>query len=108
VNFAYPAYPGMFFKMNSEKFNLLIYSMLYEDQIKTGFKKQKQLIKIISKMETKKEKTKKVKPAYGVYEWATSKENFISGCIHDCRYCFAKGNVSDLSVKQQTTGTLKR
>ncbi len=34
----------------------------------------------------------KQRPAFGTKEWAGSNENFIQGCIHDCKYCFAKGN----------------
>jgi len=30
------------------------------------------------------------KPVSGTKEWATKNVNFISGCAHDCRYCYAK------------------
>ncbi len=35
-------------------------------------------------------KTKK--PVSGTFEWASSNVNFIKGCVHDCKYCFAKSN----------------
>ena len=35
------------------------------------------------------EKIKKKIPT-GTKEWATSNVNFISGCSHNCRYCYAK------------------
>jgi len=31
--------------------------------------------------------TKKI---FGTEEWAVRNENFIDGCIHDCKYCYAK------------------
>lgn len=34
----------------------------------------------------------KKKPVSGTREWAGSNVNFIRGCVHDCKYCFAKGN----------------
>ena len=33
---------------------------------------------------------KKQKQVFGTKEWAKYNENFISGCSHDCRYCYAK------------------
>jgi DNA repair photolyase len=30
------------------------------------------------------------KPVFGTLEWALHNENFISGCAHDCRYCYSK------------------
>ena len=30
------------------------------------------------------------KPVSGTKEWATKNVNFLSGCAHDCRYCYAK------------------
>jgi DNA repair photolyase len=32
----------------------------------------------------------KKKPIFGTKEWAKYNENFINGCSHDCRYCYAK------------------
>lgn len=32
----------------------------------------------------------KEKQVFGTREWATKNANFISGCIHDCKYCYAK------------------
>ena len=32
----------------------------------------------------------KQKQVFGTKEWAKYNENFISGCSHDCRYCYAK------------------
>ena len=30
------------------------------------------------------------KKVFGTLEWATGNANFISGCIHDCKYCYSK------------------
>jgi DNA repair photolyase len=30
------------------------------------------------------------KQVFGTLEWASFNENFISGCAHDCRYCYSK------------------
>jgi DNA repair photolyase len=30
------------------------------------------------------------KNAFGTYEWASYNANFISGCKHDCKYCYSK------------------
>lgn len=30
------------------------------------------------------------KPVFGTQEWAASTANFINGCMHDCKYCYAK------------------
>jgi DNA repair photolyase len=32
----------------------------------------------------------KEKQVFGTKEWATENANFISGCIHDCKYCYSK------------------
>lgn len=32
----------------------------------------------------------KEKLVFGTCEWATENANFISGCIHDCKYCYSK------------------
>lgn len=32
----------------------------------------------------------KKKQVFGTCEWATENANFISGCIHDCKYCYSK------------------
>lgn len=33
---------------------------------------------------------KKDKQVFGTTEWATKNANFISGCIHNCKYCYSK------------------
>lgn len=33
---------------------------------------------------------KNLKSAFGTYEWASYNANFISGCKHDCKYCYSK------------------
>lgn len=33
---------------------------------------------------------KKVKQVFGTYEWAVENANFISGCNHNCKYCYSK------------------
>ncbi len=30
------------------------------------------------------------KQVFGTYEWASHNANFISGCQHDCKYCYSK------------------
>ncbi|MBW6533948.1 MAG: radical SAM protein [Mariniphaga sp.] len=50
-------------------------------------------------------KTKKEKAASGTKEWASSNVNFIKGCIHDCRYCFAKSNA--VKFKRKTADNWK-
>jgi DNA repair photolyase len=35
-------------------------------------------------------KMKKDKQVFGTNEWATANANFISGCLHDCKYCYSK------------------
>lgn len=30
------------------------------------------------------------KQVFGTYEWAVENANFISGCIHNCKYCYSK------------------
>ena len=32
----------------------------------------------------------KKKEVFGTLEWAEKNANFISGCIHDCKYCYSK------------------
>jgi len=32
----------------------------------------------------------KAKQVFGTEEWASKNANFINGCIHDCKYCYAK------------------
>jgi DNA repair photolyase len=32
----------------------------------------------------------KEKQVFGTCEWATSNANYISGCMHDCKYCYSK------------------
>jgi DNA repair photolyase len=33
---------------------------------------------------------KAIKPLFGNKEWAPYSQNCLTGCIHDCRYCYAK------------------
>lgn len=33
---------------------------------------------------------KKAKQVFGTYEWAVENANFISGCNHNCKYCYSK------------------
>lgn len=33
---------------------------------------------------------KEDKQVFGTYEWAVANANFISGCIHNCKYCYSK------------------
>lgn len=33
---------------------------------------------------------KKDKQVFGTTEWATKNANFISGCVHNCKYCYSK------------------
>jgi len=33
---------------------------------------------------------KSEKQVFGTYEWAVSNANFISGCFHNCKYCYSK------------------
>lgn len=33
---------------------------------------------------------RKEKQVFGTTEWATANANFISGCFHDCKYCYSK------------------
>ncbi len=40
----------------------------------------------------KKSNTKPRKSVHGTQEWAATNINIQSGCEHDCRYCYAKGN----------------
>lgn len=40
--------------------------------------------------ETKISDALKTKNAFGTYEWASYNANFISGCIHNCKYCYSK------------------
>ena len=37
-------------------------------------------------------KKKNCKNDFGTNEWAVINVNFISGCIHNCKYCFSKAN----------------
>ena len=30
------------------------------------------------------------KQVFGTYEWAVENANFISGCAHNCKYCYSK------------------
>ena len=38
----------------------------------------------------KKTKMKNKKQVFGTQEWAAQNANFISGCYHDCKYCYSK------------------
>lgn len=37
-------------------------------------------------------KRKPMKPKTGTREWSSSSANLFSGCVHACRYCYAKAN----------------
>lgn len=41
------------------------------------------------------------KPVHGTREWAVKNINFIDGCAHDCRYCYAKSIA--VRFKRKTT-----
>ena len=43
----------------------------------------------------------KEKQVFGTCEWATENANFISGCIHDCKYCYSKEMA--IRFKRKTT-----
>jgi DNA repair photolyase len=49
----------------------------------------------------KKKSNQACKPVFGTTEWATKNENLISGCSHDCKYCYAKAVA--VRVKRKTT-----
>lgn len=38
----------------------------------------------------KKTRMKNNKQVFGTHEWAVQNANFISGCYHDCKYCYSK------------------
>jgi DNA repair photolyase len=38
----------------------------------------------------KKTKMKNKKQVFGTNEWSVQNANFISGCYHDCKYCYSK------------------
>lgn len=31
-----------------------------------------------------------LKEVFGTLEWAAKNANFVSGCTHDCKYCYSK------------------
>ena len=45
---------------------------------------------------------KKDKQVFGTTEWATKNANFISGCIHNCKYCYSKEMA--IRFKRKTSG----
>jgi len=45
----------------------------------------------------------KEKQVFGTTEWAVKNVNFISGCQHDCKYCYAKEMA--IRFKRKTTST---
>jgi len=49
--------------------------------------------------------TQNNKPVFGTREWCDYSENFISGCSHDCRYCYAKAR--EIRFKRKTPQTWK-
>lgn len=49
--------------------------------------------------------TQNHKPVFGTREWNDYSENFISGCSHDCRYCYAKAR--EVLYKRKTPQTWK-
>ena len=46
------------------------------------------------------------KPVTGTMEWAPINFNFINGCSHDCKYCYAKANA--VRFKRKTRDTWKQ
>jgi DNA repair photolyase len=44
-----------------------------------------------------------MKKVSGTTEWASSNANCISGCVHDCWYCYAKAKAIELGVKTKDT-----
>jgi DNA repair photolyase len=46
---------------------------------------------------------KKTKTLFGTKEWAEKNENLISGCSHDCKYCYAKTILIRMKRKNQFT-----
>jgi len=42
------------------------------------------------------------KKAFGTLEWACTNVNFISGCYHDCKYCYAKSMAVRFKRKTKT------
>ncbi len=47
----------------------------------------------------------KEKRVFGTCEWATTNANFISGCIHDCKYCYSKEMAIRFKRKTSKTWT---
>ena len=47
------------------------------------------------------QKTKK--QVFGTLEWASYNENYISGCAHDCRYCYSKEMAIRFKRKKAST-----
>ena len=52
-----------------------------------------------------KNKNTSPKPLFGTREWAEKNENLISGCSHDCAYCYAKATA--VQYKKNTSGNWK-
>ena len=48
---------------------------------------------------------KAIKPLFGTREWAPYTENCLTGCSHDCRYCYAKATA--IHYKRSTPQTWK-
>jgi DNA repair photolyase len=46
------------------------------------------------------------KPVTGTMEWSTININFINGCAHDCKYCYAKANA--VRFKRKTRDNWKQ
>jgi DNA repair photolyase len=49
---------------------------------------------------------KNAKPVTGTKEWAPINFNFINGCSHDCKYCYAKANA--VRFKRKTMDNWKQ
>ena len=49
---------------------------------------------------------KQIKTVSGTMEWAPMNFNFINGCSHDCKYCYAKANA--VRFKRKTMDTWKQ
>jgi DNA repair photolyase len=48
---------------------------------------------------------KNTKPVTGTREWAATNANFINGCSHDCKYCYAKSMA--IRFKRKTSANWK-
>jgi DNA repair photolyase len=59
----------------------------------------------VGKTMTARKSNERCKAVFGTREWTDYSENFISGCSHDCRYCYAKAR--EIRFKRKTPQTWK-